>query len=149
VRVNVAAIAKPVTITGFQLHVLKRSAPLAGVVASCGGRGGSPFETRSLISNLDEEPVRTESYPAGSQRPDPTFAFTLKPGDSQVFDIVARTFTCFCEWEATIEGVAEGHTRKFPITDNGKPFATNASSDSTIVRYKRSRWVQVRSPGTR
>jgi hypothetical protein len=129
-------------ITGFQVHVTSRQpAPTTGVVASCPGRGaGGPSQVHLIDADLDVSPVTTISYPAGSERPDPTFAFTLSPNESQILEVIATTNRCKCEWEATLSASVEGATRHFLITDHGHPFATTARLGK-IVRFHNSRWI--------
>jgi hypothetical protein len=134
---------EPVAITGLRVHTLsRRPPPRSGVVVSCPGRGEGPAAVHIVDVNLDREPPRVESYPAGSLRPDPTFGFTLTPGQSQIFDLVATTKTCYCTWEVYLLVSAGGNPQEVEI---GHPFVTTADS-RTVAYYEEHRWLAMLSP---
>jgi hypothetical protein len=136
----------PVVISGFQIHVVKRLRARPGVVASCGGRGSGPAETRLVMADLDREPPSTESFAAGSANPDPTFTFTLSRSQSQVFDITARTTTCYCEWEGRIDVTVGDRVSERDINNDGRPFKTMADERSAMERFLDGRWHVTRRP---
>ena len=56
--------------------------------------------------------------------------YTVTAGDPELFQVVASTTSCYCEWTATLEwrvGDQEGETA---ITDDGRPFRVSASSNA-------------------
>lgn len=143
IGVTVAADgSKPVDITGFQVRVLSRDAPSnKGVVASCPGLGeGGPSAVDLVIAELDDNPVSITSHPVGSSAPDPTFAFTLAPGESQVIDVLAKSDDCYCTWEGVLQATIGGHAEELHVAADGRPFVTTALSGD-IAQFERHRWI--------
>jgi hypothetical protein len=143
IRVTVSATgSQPVAITGFQVHVLSRRAPAKdGVTADCPGLGSSgPSAVHLVIADLDDNPVAIESYPVGSSKPDPTFTFTLAPGESQVFDLLARSIACLCTWDGSLEVTVGGEEQTVPIEEHSRPFLTTALSGQ-LVEFRHGHWL--------
>lgn len=143
VRILVAAQSVPVSILSFRVEIVQRAAPKPGTVAGCGGQGyEGPSSLRLIDVNLDSSPPTSQSFAAGSTKPDPEFYFELSPGESEVFDVVATTLRYYCRWKAVLQLLVGHKTEQDTIVDptTNQPFVTNATSASIEVSYLDNAW---------
>jgi hypothetical protein len=124
---------RAVILTGITVEVRERAGPLEGiqVAENC----GDALWIRYFQVDLDSAaPVigssvddRAEVALEGTEPPDPIdFPYTVTAGDPEVFSILARTETCYCEWTATLhwrDGDEDGATT---LSDDGEPFRVSA-----------------------
>jgi hypothetical protein len=110
-----------VIITGISARILDRKT-VSGVNVECPSEGGA--QIRVLAINLDS-PDRAASYLVkGRLSP---FGFTLKKGETEVFDISAKTSSLeMTDWDLVLHVTVDGNEQSIEVQDRGRPFRTTA-----------------------
>lgn len=113
-----------------------KEAPRSGVHLACPGKGAQP-DVRTLSVELDRRsPAVTATDTSGKPIP---LLFTVKKGESEVFDLTAFTTDCDCEWEVILR---LRHGQKVYEESLG-PFRTASSLQVTTYHWADGDWVDI------
>jgi hypothetical protein len=127
----------PVLIQDMRVRVLKRSAPVSGLLIY--GQPQGEGNAIGLAFDLDSpNPAAVRTDDAGLPTRQPYFSknfVTLEPGEPIVFNVLAYTKKCYCEWELVIDTVVAGTTQKLVVRDEARPFRTTALARSYLAAY--------------
>ncbi|MFI6055372.1 helix-turn-helix domain-containing protein [Streptomyces violascens] len=128
-----------VVITGINVRVVGRQAPLNWTAYSMGSGCGSGIEPQSFDFNLDAaQPV---SKPVAGQQADTVvpakdFPFKVSTTDPEVFDLNLRTEAHDVSWYLEVTWSSGDRSGKIPVYDNGKPFRTSAVKGRPAFEYR-------------
>ncbi len=124
-----------VVITGLEIVVLDRKAPLNGTVIArpCGG----PLAYRWVDVDLDVDHPRVvgrelsgdtiEEARENGWRIEPVaFPYEVAAQTSETFAVEASTDTCDCTWEAKFHWSSNGRTGVLTVDNHGTPFRTTS-----------------------
>jgi hypothetical protein len=129
--------SSPVVIQDMHVHILKRESPISGSLFY--GEPQGEGNTIGLAFNLDApDPIALRTGKEGLPTDQPYFSrkfVTLQPGEPIVFNILAYTKRCYCEWELVIDTVVAGKSQKLVVRDEGQPFRTTALASSYGEAY--------------
>jgi hypothetical protein len=127
-----------VLIDSIEVKVLERRKPLSGSHVVCPVGGGTP-ELRGVAIDLDRQPPTFQyADPRGEPR---NFAFTLKKGEVETFDIEAYAERCYCQWTARFVFVASGKRQTVRIGDERRPFRTTGLGKARSVVWDGRQWA--------
>jgi hypothetical protein len=128
-----------VLVDGLLIQVIERSDP-QGHVLRC-PVGGADITVRTLQADLDLEPCIVNYRDDAYQFTKP-FAFTLSPGEVEVFHITATT-TQRCLWTAELQLVVNGQRRTEYVDDDGQPFRTSGSGElpASVWSVRQHKWL--------
>ncbi len=98
--------ARPVVLDDVRARVLR---PKAGLQAGCYS-GGAQVSVRQLVLDLDRRDgqVIYQAGPEGQPRP---LLFKLSLGEVEIFQVVASTERCDCDWELELRYTVGGQRR--------------------------------------
>ena len=128
-----------VVITGINVRVVGRSAPLNWTAYSMGSGCGSGIVPQSFDFNLDAaQPV---SKPVAGQQADTVvpakdFPFKVSTTDPEVFDLNLHTDAHDVSWYLEVAWSSGERSGKIPVYDNGKPFRTSAVKGRPAYEYR-------------
>lgn len=129
-----------VIITGLSARVLGRKA-VNGLNVECTSQGEA--QIRVLTINLDSHNPYA-SY-LMENRPSP-FGFTLKKGETEVFDVTASTSSSeMTDWDLLLHLTVDGKEQSIEVQDRGKPFRTVGEHKGTWYDWIGS-WSGNQSP---
>lgn len=140
-----------VIVTALHVRIVARHPPPHGTypqyTEGCGGLTPSLFS-----ANLDSVPVKIKPIKS-SEGPHPNvppvpLPHVISEGRPEVWHIQATTEKCACAWEASIDWISDGRRGSSPVNDEGRPFYTDATSDSQKVEARGSGgWTPIDAPG--
>ncbi|WP_329463685.1 helix-turn-helix domain-containing protein [Streptomyces sp. NBC_01431] len=128
-----------VVITGINVRVVGRSAPLNWTAYSMGSGCGSGIMPQSFDFNLDAaQPV---SKPVAGQQADKVvpakdFPFKVSTTDPEVFDLNLHTDAHDVSWYLEVAWSSGERSGRIPVYDNGKPFRTSAVKGRPAYEYR-------------
>ncbi|RCH64762.1 XRE family transcriptional regulator [Streptomyces sp. SDr-06] len=131
--------AEPVVITGINVRVVGRQAPLNWTAYSMGTGCGSGIVPYSFDINLDAaQPV---SKPVAGQQADTKipardFPFKVSTSDPEVFDLNVYTQANDVTWYLEVSWTSGDRSGKVRVDDNGKPFRTSAVKGRPAYEYR-------------
>jgi len=110
-------------IGGIRARILERREPLSGTGFQCPSAGQA--EIRSVVIDLDERATEPSGIlvDGGSEK---NIAFTVAPGETEVFDLTVHTESRYCKWVLALETTQGGDSGTILIDDHGRPFETTA-----------------------
>ena len=112
---------KAVIITGISARVLNHKS-VNGLNVVCPTAGAA--QIRSLTMNLDSPNLSAVYLVKGSLSP---FGFTLRKGETEVFDVTAITTSSeMLEWNILLHLTVDGREQTIVVQDRGAPFRTVA-----------------------
>ncbi|MFD7342095.1 helix-turn-helix domain-containing protein [Streptomyces violascens] len=130
---------EPVVITGINVRVVGRQAPLNWTAYSMGSGCGSGIVPQSFDINLDSaQPV---SKPVAGQQADAAipardFPFKVSTKDPEVFDLNVHTQAHDVSWYLEVSWSSGDRSDKIVVNDNGKPFRTSAVKGRPAYEYR-------------
>ncbi|MGW1871537.1 helix-turn-helix domain-containing protein [Streptomyces mauvecolor] len=129
-----------VVITGVNVRVVGREAPLKWTAYSMGSGCGGNIVPRSFDIDLDAaQPV---SKPVAGQQADAVvpakdFPFKVSTTDPEVFDLEVHTEAHDVSWYLEVAWSSGDRSGKIPVYDsNGKPFRTSAIKGRPAYEYR-------------
>jgi hypothetical protein len=121
----------------MRVHIVKRESPISGTLFY--GEPQGEGEAIGLAFNLDaSDPIALRTDESGLPTNQAYFSkkfVSLQPGEPTVFNILAYTKKCYCEWELVIDTVVAGKSQKLIVRDEGRPFRTTALASSYGEAY--------------
>ncbi|MFI6471634.1 helix-turn-helix domain-containing protein [Streptomyces sp. NPDC050516] len=128
-----------VVITGINVRVVERQAPLNWTAYSMGSGCGGGIVPQSFDINLDAaQPVGKPV--AGKQAdtvvPAKDFPFKVSTTDPEVFDLEVHTEAHDVSWYLEVTWSSGDRSGKIPVYDNGKPFRTSAVKGRPAYEYR-------------
>jgi hypothetical protein len=112
-------VAKPILLSEMRVKVLHKLPLVTGIPVSCPPAAEANY--RPIEIDLDANPPRVK-YQFGKK----TFGFTVQPGETEPFNIVAKTTRGHYIWVIELDIVVEGNQRTIEIGSPGGPFETTA-----------------------
>lgn len=129
-----------VIITGLSARVLDRKA-VNGLYVECTSEGEA--QIRVLTVNLDSPNPSASYHVEGRLSP---FGFTLKKGETEVFDVAASTSSSMMtDWDLILHLTVDGKEQSIEVQDRGKPFRTVAEHTAKWYVWNGS-WSGNQSP---
>jgi hypothetical protein len=124
-------VAKPILLSEMRVKVLNKLPLVTGIPVSC--PPAAEANHRPIEIDLDANPPRVK-YQFGRK----TFGFTVQSGETEIFNIVAKTTRGHYTWVIDLDIVIEGNQRTIEIGSPGGPFQTTAreSADSWQWDYE-------------
>ncbi|KOU38157.1 helix-turn-helix domain-containing protein [Streptomyces sp. WM6378] len=128
-----------VVITGINVRVVERQAPLDWTAYSMGSGCGGGIVPQSFDINLDAaQPV---SKPVAGKQADTVvpakdFPFKVSTTDPEVFDLEVHTEAHDVSWYLEVTWSSGDRSGKIPVYDNGKPFRTSAVKGRPAYEYR-------------
>jgi hypothetical protein len=122
--------SKAVVLTGLDVEVVRRGAPITGTTVQ--SNEGGPVSPRTFFLDLDRPRPIAVARPGEGEPGDPPvpaidFPYKVSQTDPEVFDLVVTTDAGYYEWTALLRWVADGREGTTPITDEGgRPFRISA-----------------------
>jgi len=116
-------VSKPILLSEMRVKVLQVMPPVKGIPVSCPTAGEANI--RGIEIDLDAKLPRA-TYQDGN-RP---FGFTVQAGETETFNIVAKTARGHYKWVIDLDVVIEGDQRTIEIVGPGGPFETTARSST-------------------
>jgi hypothetical protein len=113
-------------VAGVRAHILATRPPSSGIAVSCPAQAG--VVERSVLINLDSG-VGTYVR-AGRGAP---FGFTLRRGESEIFNISAATTRHALQWTLEVDAVINGMHHILTVRDNKRAFMTSAVDSSRAI----------------
>lgn len=110
----------PVFVAGLRARISSKQPPASGVVVTCPAQAG--LSERRVRIDLDKS---SEGQYVRSGREQP-FNFVLSRGESEVFNVTAKTRQNAFRWVLQVDAVVAGTHKVITVTERGKPFATSA-----------------------
>jgi hypothetical protein len=134
-----------VLISSLRARIVERRPPLAGIPVTCAFLGGGEPQIRFIRLDLDRRPavgVHAELDDNNEIKQRKPFGFTLKKGETEIFDIWASTGHCYCKWLIELDLVVNGTRAVKTISYSGQPFQTTAMPIGPIYSWERhsNRW---------
>lgn len=114
--------AQAALIENMTIHVIHRSTPVRGALAECTEQGAVQF--RSIDVDLDSTTPRA-IYARGKR--DAPFGFTLSEGQTEIFDVTARSKRAYVVFDIDLSLVVGGRPMTMKVTDDGRPFQVSAA----------------------
>jgi hypothetical protein len=115
-------------ITGARVEILARDEPWTTTAAYSESAGA--HQTFGLYFDLDEERPLARHYDSETGEPgDAFFAgsfYTLANREIVVFEVIAATSSCYCEWVLEFDVEAGNRKETIVVDDGGEPFKTSA-----------------------
>jgi hypothetical protein len=126
-------VAKPILLSEMRVKVLRKLPPVVGIPVSCPPAGEA--SSRHIEIDLDANPPRVRY-----QSDQKTFGFTVQAGETETFNIVAKTMRGRYTWVIDLDIVVEGDQHTIEIGGPSGPFETSArqSSDNWQWDYEGS-----------
>jgi hypothetical protein len=113
---------KAVVITGLGAHILNRKL-VTGLNVGCPSAGQA--QIRVLALDLDSPNPSATHLIRGKRSP---FGFTLRKGETEIFDITATTVKPeMVEWNLRLDLTVDGRPQSIEVQDRGAPFRTVAA----------------------
>jgi hypothetical protein len=142
--------AKSVLITGLEIRIEHRRAPLSGTWV--GELGGGAVYSRYFNVDLDHPSgapeVKAYAPPPGRSNEIPgevvDFPYFISESELEYLVLVIRTRECDCEWTGELHWIVDGRTGNTRVDNNGKPFRITASENATTRAIFRSADPQPR-----
>ncbi|WP_438292381.1 helix-turn-helix domain-containing protein [Streptomyces sp. HUAS TT7] len=128
-----------VVITGINVRVVGREAPLKWSAYSMGSGCGGGVVPQTFDVNLDAaQPV---SKPVAGKQGDTVvpakdFPFKVSTTDPEVFDLEVHTEAHDVSWYLEVTWSSGDRSGKIPVYDNGKPFRTSAIKGRPAYEYR-------------
>ncbi|MFG3286491.1 helix-turn-helix domain-containing protein [Streptomyces sp. NPDC048111] len=128
-----------VVITGINVRVVGREAPLKWTAYSMGSGCGGGVVPQSFDVDLDAaQPV---SRPVAGHQGDATvpakdFPFKVSTTDPEVFDLTVHTEDHDVSWYLEVSWSSGDRSDKIRVDDNGKPFRTSAVKGRPAFEYR-------------
>jgi hypothetical protein len=122
---------KAVIVTGISAQILavRPKSNTVGVVCSSAGA----IQPRTLFLDLDAPNPSAVYRVAGRKSP---FGFTLRKGETEVFDLEARTSKReIIEWNILLRLTVAGDDREIEIQDRGAPFRTSDARPGKVYGW--------------
>jgi hypothetical protein len=140
---------KGVFIESMQARVMRRVATPepAGTTMTCGGAQGRATPRRITIDLDAARPTAVDA--SATEGKLPVFGFTLQPGETEIFDVVASTKGTV-EWLLHLDLVVGGERQSLEVTNRGANFVTTAweSPWSYVVPPGMPHWVECTEKDT-
>jgi hypothetical protein len=140
---------KGVLIESMRAHVIRRAATPepAGTKMTCGGSQGRATPRRIAIDLDAARPMAVDA--SATEGKLPVFGFTLQPGETEIFDVVASTKGTV-EWLLRLDLVVGGERQGIEVTNRGANFVTTAweSPWSYVVPPGTAHWVECTEKDT-
>lgn len=141
----------PIILDRAEIEIVERAAPVRGAYALC------PIQymrlyPRLLDIDLDQSrpsvDYTTEKRLGLSRRHRP-FRFSLEPGETEDFQILARTERHYVAWRLRLGYVADGKRHEITVSDrDGRPFETSSSTNASEIGYSSAEGWEVVPPRT-
>lgn len=129
-----------VIITGLSARVLDRKA-VNGLNVECPSQGEA--QIRVLTINLDSHNPSASYLMENRRSP---FGFTVKKGETEVFDVTASTSSSeITDWDLLLHLTVDGKEQSIEVQDGGKPFRTVAEHKGKWYDWSGS-WMGNQSP---
>ncbi|MET4720782.1 pimeloyl-ACP methyl ester carboxylesterase [Bradyrhizobium japonicum] len=115
-------VAKAILLAEMRVRIIDTLPLVTGIPVVCPPAGGANY--RPIEIDLDANPPRVR-YEFGKK----SFGFTVQAGETEVFNVVAKTTQGHYRWVIELDIVVDGNQRTIEI-GNPSPFETTASKST-------------------
>lgn len=133
--------AKSVVLTDVRIKVVRRDPPPANVAVSLRPRA-EVIDGRSASVDLDQSvPGLDEMFNFTGNKEAWSFPLRVSETAVEVIHLWVHTTECDCRWGIELHFAADGRAGTIEINNNGVPFRTVASTNSTRYQVKDGKFV--------